>query len=64
MCGEQYGTVKKRRRNRRSRRKPRFPLEFLLPFLQFFFHIDMFEILQVSSENIREIFMRKKDYLR
>ena len=26
--------------------------------------IDMFEILQVSRENIRKIFMRKKVYLR
>ena len=33
FCGEQYGTVKKWRRNRRSRWKPPFPADFFLLFL-------------------------------
>ena len=42
FCGEQYGTVKKRRRNRRSHQKPQFPAEILFAF---FHQIRQFSII-------------------
>ena len=55
--------LKKWRRNRRSLQKPPFLADFFA-FSCVFFNIDIFEILEVSSENIKQIFKKKKVYLR